>query len=156
MHMSLSWMCVSSRPLSKLRLWTLPSGFRITGATPPPFPGPSTTHSCASPLRVRTRRCWTSTAMPSLVTMSFECDALNLKRFYLVFAAIRHEIEEVKEGKYDTVNNVLKARSYTQLISSLFTMIILTECSSHNEAGYFLRVEPSILTRKSCLSCCKW
>lgn len=69
MPTSSSWMCESSEQ-RRWRQWTLPSGYRTMGATPPPSPGPSPTPSCVNPQRARTKICWTSTVMPSSVSRS--------------------------------------------------------------------------------------
>lgn len=47
----------STRPRQEWRRSILPSVYRTTGATPPPSHGLSSTPSCVSPLRVRTKRC---------------------------------------------------------------------------------------------------
>ena len=73
--------------------------------------------------------------------------------FFLTCLAIREEIEEIKEGKYDTANNVLKVWcTFLEVTAELVVLSLFAavECSPHYETDHGLRVEPSLLQGEGC------
>ena len=92
--------------------------------------------------------------------------------------AIREEISEIEEGKYDSENNVLQVTlyilSWSFLSSSLFYTILSdiaswtsrptgcrifllpAECSPHQEHCHCIRMEPALLPRESRLPSSKF